>query len=98
MGRGLNDGCGFAACELAPGLDKLCGMQLVRAFVALVTSCIIVAANGAGTLDVSICKEFLVAFAVELVGRLCFEIAVVVELQEDILADPGDLSFSINPF
>lgn len=63
------------------------GGECEGAFVALITTSVVVAARGTGTLDESVRKEELVVLAVGLVGRLESEEAVLVKVLVDLLGD-----------
>lgn len=71
--------------ELTMWIDKLEGIKKVTALVALITSSIVVLTSGAGTLNEAVCKKGLVLFAIWLCSCPLLEVAILMELREDIL-------------
>ena len=73
--------------ELAPRLDEIERVKQMATLVALVSSCVLVAAQRALALDETIGQKGLVLLTVRLNGGALLEEAVLVELGEDILGD-----------
>jgi hypothetical protein len=63
--------------KLAMWIDKLKRVKKITAFVALITSSIVVLASGAGTLNEAVCWERLVFFTVWLRSCPLLEIAIL---------------------
>jgi len=71
--------------ELTVWIDKLEWIKKIAAFVALVTSSIIVLTSRASTLSITICKEGLVFLTVWLRSCPLLKVAILMKLREDIL-------------
>jgi hypothetical protein len=78
---------GSCAVKLAAGLLQLQRVEKMATLVALVSSCILVGAQRAFSLDEAIGQEGVVCFAVGLDGCLLLQEAVLVEFCEDVLSN-----------
>lgn len=99
------DGC--CAIELAARFLQIQRIKKMSTLVALVSSCILVTAQRALSLDEAIGQERVVCFAVRLHCCLFLQEAVVVELCEDVLSNLGllggrsaaeDVEANVEPF
>jgi len=73
---------GAAVADVA-GLDEVRRIESRAAVLALVPAGGVAAALGAGTLDVAICQETVLADAVELLGGPLLEPALPVQIREE---------------
>lgn len=78
-----------SSVELALGVLEVERVEKVAALVALVTSGVGVCAKRTFTLDETVGQEALVLFAIRLLGCLFSEVAVLVQLGEDVLGNLG---------
>jgi hypothetical protein len=78
---------GSCAIKLAAGLLQLQRVEQMATLVALVSSCILVGAQRALSLDKAVGQEGVVCFAVRLDSCLFLQEAVVVEFCEDVLCN-----------